>query len=118
MSASWDASELNALAADLGQAGYRATRKAQQAVVKSAHDVEAHGKRLAPVDTGALMGSIGTDVAADSLSAEIGPTVHYGAYVEFGTRRRMAPHAYMGPALDIVGPSFAAAMEQIGGEVL
>ena len=117
MSVSWDASELNALAADLGQAGYRATRKTQQAVVKSAHDVEAHGKRLAPVDTGALMGSISTDVAADSLAAEIGPTVHYGVYVEFGTSR-MAPHAYMGPALDIVGPGFAAAMEQIGGEIL
>ena len=118
MSASWDASELNALAADLGQAGYRATRKAQTVVAKSAADIERISKSFAPVDTGALKNSIGFDIGDGGLAAEIGPTVHYGAYVEFGTRRRMAPHAYMGPALDIVGPSFAAAMEQIGGEVL
>ena len=49
MSVSWDASELNALAADLGQAGYRATRKAQQVVAKAALDVEARAKVFAPV---------------------------------------------------------------------
>ena len=114
MAVSWDASELNSLAADLGKVGASAAHKARQAVAKSAADVQRVSQGLAPVDTGALKNSIGFDLRESGLAAEIGPTVHYGAYVEFGTRR-MAPHAYMGPALDIVGPSFAAAMEEIGG---
>ena len=114
MDVSWDASELNSRAADLGKQGYEATRKAQTVVAKSAADIERISKGLAPVDTGALKNSIGFDIGGGGLEAEIGPTVYYGGYVEFGTRR-MAPHAYMGPALDIVGPSFAAAMEEIGG---
>lgn len=109
--------DLYALAADLGKAGYNATRKAQQVVAKAALDVEARAKVFAPVDTGALMNSIGADVAADSLSAEIGPTVHYGAYVEYGTSR-MAPQPYMSPALDAVAPGFVAAMESLGGDIL
>ena len=104
------------LAADLGKQGYEATRKAQTVIAKSAADIERISKSFAPVDTGALKNSIGFDIGGGGLEARIGPTVHYGAYVEFGTRR-MAPHAYMGPALDIVGPSFAAAMEQIGGDL-
>ena len=116
MAVSWDASELNSLAADLGKQGHQTTRKAQAVVAKSAHDVQRVSQGLAPVDTGALKNSIGTDISGGGLEAQIGPTVHYGAYVEFGTRR-MAPHAYMGPALDIVGPGFAAAMEQIGGDL-
>ena len=117
MAVSWDASELNSRAADLGKAGYGATRKAQTVVAKSAADVERISKSFAPVDTGALKNSIGFDIGDGGLEARIGPTVHYGGYVEFGTRR-MSPQPYMGPALDIVGPSFAAAMEEIGGEVL
>ncbi|GAA2183383.1 hypothetical protein GCM10009785_26740 [Brooklawnia cerclae] len=113
----WDASELNALAADLGKAGYEATRKAQLAVAKAAFDVEAQAKEIAPVKTGALKASIGVGISSDGLTAEVGPTVEYGPEVEYGTSR-MAPRAYLGPALDVVGPSFAAAIEQIGGEIL
>ena len=109
-----DFSELIAISADLGKASYEVTRRAQVVVRKTAADIEASGKRNAPVDTGHLRGSIGMTISMGGMSAEIGPTASYGAYVEFGTRR-MAPHAYMGPALDIVGPSFAAAMEEIGG---
>jgi len=67
------------------------------------------------VDTGALRNSIGTNVTG--LSAEIGPTVNYAPYQEYGTSR-MAAHPYMGPAADEVTPGFVSAMEQIGKGLL
>lgn len=110
-----DASELLALSADLGKASYEVTRKAQQVVAKAAHDIEGDGKRLAPVDTGALRNSIGTRISGGGLTAEIGPTVDYAVFVEYGTRR-MAPRAFMGPALDRHSGAFVQAVEQLGGE--
>ncbi len=115
MSVSADWSEVRALAADLSKAGPATARKAQQAVAKSAHDIQAQAKP--PVKTGALKASIGVDITDGGFAAEIGPTVHYGAYVEFGTRR-MAPQPYMGPAFDAVAPGFEEAITQIGGEIL
>ena len=79
--------------------------------------MEAAAKGFCPVDTGFLRSSIGVDLDMAAASAVIGPTAEYGAFVEFGTSR-MAPAAYMGPALDRVSPSFAAAIEQLGGDVL
>ena len=113
----FDASELRTLAADLGKAGYGATRKAQQAVRKSAIDVQNIAAERAPVDTGFLKASIGVDMAGDSLSAVIGPSASYGRWVEEGTSR-MAPQPYMSPALNAVTPGFVAAMESLGGEML
>jgi HK97 gp10 family phage protein len=106
-----DFSEVNSLAADLGKAGFSATRRAQQAIVKTAHDIEATAKQMAPVDTGAMRNSIGVDVGV--LRATVGPTVSYAPYVEFGTSRQ-APAAFMGPALDRNNPAFFKAMESIG----
>nr|DAF00001.1 MAG TPA: putative tail component [Caudoviricetes sp.] len=113
----FETGELRRLAVNLGAAGREATQKAQAVVAKAAFDVEARAKSLAPVDTGALRNSIGTDLGGDRLSAVIGPTAAYGIYLELGTRR-MAPQPYMGPALDAVEPGFVAAMEQLGGDVL
>lgn len=106
-----DASQVYRLAADLGKAGFSTARKAAQVVAKTAHDIEATAKSLAPVDTGALKNSIGSDISA--LHAEIGPTVSYGIYQEFGTSR-MAPHPFMGPALEQHTAAFLAAVEQLG----
>ncbi len=111
------ADDLDSLAADLTRAGLTAGVKVAAVVAKAAHDVEALGKAFAPVDTGALRGSITTTIGALGLSAEIGPSVDYGAYVEYGTSRQ-APAAYMGPALDRVSPDFAAALEVLGGTIL
>lgn len=112
----WETGELKTLAADLGKAGFDTTRKAGQAVRKAATDIEAGAKAIAPVDTGNLRNSIGTSMHGP-LSAEVGPTAHYGIYVEFGTYK-MAAQPYMGPAADRVEPSFVAAMEQLGGDIL
>jgi HK97 gp10 family phage protein len=112
-----DASELNTLVVDLGNAGQRAGERASQVVRKSAMEVVAEAKAFAPVDTGFLKGSIGADIDPDGLGAVVGPTAEYGKWVEWGTSRR-APAAYLGPAFDRAQPDFIAALEQIAGDAL
>lgn len=117
-----DTSQLNRLGVDLGQAAAKVGDRVRTVLRKSALDVEANAKAFAPVDTGTLRSSIGhSDLRAMSqagaLEVEIGPTVSYGHYVEFGTSR-MGPAAYMGPALDRVAPSFVAAIEAVAVEIL
>lgn len=108
--------DLNTVTADLQRAGGRIGARGAQVLRKSALQVEAIGKLFCPVDTGNLKSTIGTSFGGDGrsggMSAEIGPTADYGGYVEYGTRN-MAPHAYMGPALDRVTPSYIAAAEAI-----
>lgn len=116
-----DLSEVNRLAVDLDRVGGQVGAEASLIVRKTALDIEATSKAFAPVDTGALRNSIGHDIHGDgrfgAIEADIGPTVEYGAYVEFGTSR-MAPSAYMGPALDRHSPAFVEALERIGGRAL
>ncbi|MDU5415578.1 MAG: HK97 gp10 family phage protein [Cutibacterium avidum] len=109
-----DTSQLNRLATDLGKTGYKATKKASQAVRKTALDVERIGKRRCPVDTGATRESIHTTASAGDMAAEIGPTTTYAPFLEWGTRH-MEARPFMRPALDDVTPGFVRAMEQIGG---
>jgi HK97 gp10 family phage protein len=108
--------ELNTVAAELRTAQARIGAKGSAVVRASALKVETWGKAFAPVKTGHLKGTIGVDFHGDgrsgAMEAEIGPTAAYGRYVEFGTSR-MAPQAYMGPALDRVSPDFVAACEAI-----
>lgn len=109
--------ELMQVAADLSKAAESAQYKAPMVVAKAALDLEGIAKTFCPVDTGFLRGSIGTDLDLPAASAVIGPTADYAEYVEFGTHR-MAPQAFMGPALDRVSPSFVEAIESLGGDVL
>jgi HK97 gp10 family phage protein len=104
-------SDLVRLVADLTTASGRAKAQASVVLTKTAADIEAAAKQLAPVDTGALKNSIGWEMGygGDDLTVEIGPTVEYGAHVEYGTVN-MAPHAYMGPAFDLHSPAFEQAM--------
>lgn len=113
----WDVHELGALAVDLGDAGPRVLRQARLVVAKSAVDVQRVSQQTAPVKTGLLKSSIGFDLLDTGLRAEIGPTVEYGHYVEFGTSR-MAPRGYMLAGLTAATPGFLAAMADIGGSVL
>lgn len=126
MSVSADWSEVRALAADLSKAGPATASKAQQVVAKAAADVQRTGAATAQqlfkpppegASTGATANSIGVDLEDGGLAASIGPTTSYAPYLEFGTRR-MSPRPFMGPALDAVEPSFTAAMEQLGGDIL
>lgn len=110
MSVNADFSAVLQLAADLGKAGPIAAVKAARAVAKTAAMIESGAKQRAPVDTGTLRNSIDSTVSI--LTAEIGPTANYGAYVEYGTWK-MAPQPYMGPSADAAEPGFRKAMEQV-----
>jgi HK97 gp10 family phage protein len=56
-------------------------------VVNVCQMVESIAKMLAPVDTGALQGSIHTVIeeTAKTIVGRVGPNVPYAAFVEFGT---------------------------------
>jgi len=110
---------LELLAAEFALAGPRAVARAKIVLKKTAQDIKANAKAIAPVDLGTLRESIGTSdlrlLSAANMFVEIGPTVDYGGYVEYGTSR-MAPQAYMGPSLDRYAGPFEQAMEQVGLE--
>lgn len=116
-----DDSQLRALSADLTAAGRQVGQRARTVIRKAALDIEATAKALAPVDTGNLKSSIGhSDLrigTTGNLVAEVGPTANYGIFLEQGTSR-MAAQPFMGPAADRHAPSFEAAMQQLGAEVL
>lgn len=114
----FDFSEMYRLEADLTRAGLFAADRAATVQVKTALDVVATAQQLVPVDTGATKNSIGWDRAdePDILAVEIGPTTEYAPHLEFGTSR-MAPHAFMGPALDRHTPGYMAAMAEIAGGI-
>ena len=78
----------------------RHTQKQAEKMVRSATlAVEQQAKQLAPVDTRALRGSITHRVSG--LQGEVGTSIEYGPYVEYGTYR-MAAQPYLRPALDSV----------------
>lgn len=90
-----DVRELVVLAHDLSAGPGRVGAKVSVAMRKGAKDVERDMKILAAVDTGALEGSISSDVEGDgrtgTMSFEVGPTVEYGPEVEYGTE----PHVIL-----------------------
>lgn len=86
-------------------------RNADLIVRKTAMDIEARAKMLAPVDTGVLRSSI--------QAAAVGPRhwrvtvgADYGVYVEMGTRYQR-PQPFLDPAVQQVWPSFQAAMRRV-----
>lgn len=116
-----DDGPLRALSADLTTAGREVGNRARAVVRKTAYDIEASAKALAPVDTGNLKGSIShSDLRignTGTLVAEIGPTANYGVFLEQGTSR-MAAQPFMGPAADRHTPGFEQAMQQLGAEAI
>lgn len=114
-----DASQLAQLSANLKTSGERSQAKARAAVHKTARDIEADAKHMAPVRTGNLRNSISTEVSnlASVAEAVIGPTAEYGAHVEFGTSRQ-TPQPYLGPAADNRLPSLEAALAELGVNIL
>lgn len=109
-----DMAQLNTLATDLGRIANEALPLAKLVVQKSAADIKRDAQAFAPVDTGNLRSSIGyeTEMAPNSVGAEVGPSAAYGAFVEFGTSQH-APAAYMGPAFDRHAGEFEQAMGAI-----
>ena len=108
---------LNDLTASFGNDAKTVSTEARKAVHKAAADTVRDAKIFAPVAKiagGTLRNSIGSTITGNAFysQAEIGPTAHYGRYVEEGTSR-MAPRAYLGPAFDRNTPPFVSAMEAV-----
>ena len=80
-------------------------------VQKAAFDIEAQAKAKVPVRTGTLRRSIHSVFENGGLRALVGPSVLYGKFVEFGTRR-MGARPYMRPAAEAVLPKFADAVKR------
>ncbi|MEV7962409.1 HK97-gp10 family putative phage morphogenesis protein [Oerskovia paurometabola] len=114
-----DGSDLRRLSRDLSAAGQTVGPLASVAVRKSTLDVERDGKTFAPVDTGNLRSTIGSEVfeTATSVTGEVGPTASYGGFVETGTSVKR-PQPFMGPALDRNAPLLDAAIDQVIGRAL
>ena len=111
-----DLTQVNRIAADISRAAAGALPLARIVVQKVCADTKRDAQAFAPVDTGALRSSISYETGADqgSVWGEVGPTVSYAPYVEYGTSR-MAPYAYMGPAFDRHAGAFVDAMSQLPG---
>ena len=105
-----DFSAVTRHAADLGKVAPRVVKQAGAAVRLATLGTERDAKILAPVDTGNLRNSITSDIRG--LSGAVGPSAHYGRYVEEGTSR-MGPQPYMGPATDRNAALFVQAMDKI-----
>lgn len=115
-----DLSEVSQLTADMRGIGRELVPKAHAVVRKVSADTKRDARALAPVDTGALRSSVTYETrdTGGIITGEVGPTVDYGAHVEFGTSR-MAPQAYMGPAFDRHAAAFEQAMAHIkAGDLL
>jgi HK97 gp10 family phage protein len=91
----------------------KAHEQIRQVLRKAAFDVEAHAKKVVPVDTGNLRNSIQSSFP-DEFVAVVGTHVEYAPYVEFGTYK-MAARPYLMPAVEKVRPGFTAAMKRILG---
>ena len=119
MSISFTVTGAAEIASELRAAARGKPDELRAVVKKTAADIEATAKAFAPVDTGALRGSIGTTSSgnANYVETHTGPTVDYAPYVEYGTSR-MAPRAFMGPAADRHLHELFAAVDQLTGDLL
>lgn len=116
MGIEFDFSEIRALESRMKSAAGHVGAKVAAVVRKTAHDIEADAKALAPVDTGNLRNSISTTVTGDgrhgTLTAEIGPTAEYGVYVEHGTSVQPG-QPFLGPAFDRRAPGYTEALARV-----
>ena len=71
--------------------------KLEQQLEQTAIQIRDLAKQLAPVDSGTLRNSI-THWKPAPLTRNIGTSVEYAPYQEFGTRKMM-PHPFLRPAL-------------------
>ena len=78
--------------------------RAEKLVAETAYAVEGKAKENAPVDTGALRNSIGTEQKAQ-FTYWVQDGVEYGIFQELGTSR-MAAHPFLTPAVESIRSAF------------
>lgn len=81
-------------------------------VLRNGAELTAQGQRNAPVKTGDLKGSITQDIRDAGLTSVSAPHIHYGAYVELGTRF-MSGWYYMRRAYNVQKPKFISEIEGV-----
>ena len=130
-----DYSDVVGLAADLHAVPGRILPLAKIVARKTGYDTVSDAQVNAPVDTGLLASSISVDFDGDGLGWTAGPTVEYGAYLEYGTsgpypipnafgrdgfvmHPGISPQPYMGPAFDGQVVSAENAIGQAAMQVL
>lgn len=86
-------------------------QEASRIVRRTALNIEAEAKQLAPVDTGTLRASITTYVD-DPLHAVVATNADYAVYQEFGTRHQSG-QPFMTPAADSERQNFIDAMRKL-----
>lgn len=93
------------IAVDLNVSGFRAALHARvaQRLEQTAEYVAAGARRYAPVDTGALLASIGVQMDAANLTAYIYAAEPYAIFAEFGTRF-WAGQPFLRPGLSDAAP--------------
>lgn len=109
-------SGLNKLMVELGAEATHAPHQARKVVQEHAAKVKATAQQLVPQDTGELQRSISyeTRVSKGGAFGEVGPTARHGIFVEWGTSK-MAPRAFMGPALDRHSDDFVDGIAEVPG---
>lgn len=121
MGVSFDGSQMIDLSARIRSNGARVGAAGSKVLRKTAFDIEADAKILAPVDTGNLMNSISTVVTGDGrfgeMEAVITAEADYAAYVEFGTSTQPG-QPFMVPAFERRVPGFQAALAALGESLL
>lgn len=85
-------------------------------VSKAAFKIEAGAKAKVPVKTATLQRSIHSVFTNGGLTGIVGPSVLYGKFVEFGTRR-MGARPFMRPSAEAVLPGFVAAVRAALGKL-
>lgn len=84
----------------------------KKVVRKNGSELQKKAKKNAPVDSGDLQESIMLELRDSGKTAEVEPTVDYGAYVELGTRF-MTAQPYLKPAFNEQKEKFKQDMRKL-----
>ena len=84
----------------------------KKVVRKNGSDMQKKAQKNAPVDTGTLQRSTRLEIRDSGKTAEVEPTVDYGAYVELGTRF-MTAQPYLKPAFNEQKEKFKQDMRKL-----
>jgi HK97 gp10 family phage protein len=94
----------------LSRSGSEVEKRFARTVLRNAKRLQLEASERAPKgETGRLSSTIVED--GGKLSREVGPTVSYARYVEFGTATH-PPQPFMLPAFDKIEPKFVKELER------
>jgi len=93
-------------------------KKVKDHVLITGLNIQTTAKKNAPVDKGGLRGSIRTLwKKPNGLGMEVGTTIVYGTYIEFGTPEGTGPHGgpkpYLNPAAEQERPKYIKELKKI-----